>query len=91
MSPPLVCIPNPLLQRNLQMKPELLIPGFDEVTHQPVEKTRTEWQALMAQAIAAGGRRRVEKGETFIHGPDALLIAYIYANVPAPKPTREAP
>ena len=61
------------------------IPGFDEITRQPVERTRAEWQALIAKTIAAGGRRRFEKGETFIHGRDALLIAEIFANVPAPE------
>lgn len=73
------------------MKGKRLIPGFDEIIQKPVEKTRAEWQALIAQTIAAGGRRRFEKGETFIHGRDALLIAEIYANVPAPKTTAETP
>lgn len=57
--------------------------GFDYTTGQPTEHTRAQWQALMAAAIAAGGRRRVENGETFIHGKDARIVAEIYTNVPA--------
>ena len=46
--------------------------------------TRTEWQALMARYLSAGGRRRVEDGETFIHAKGGALVAEIYANIPAP-------
>lgn len=56
--------------------------GFDYVLGKPVQRTRAEWQALMATAIKEGGRRRVESGETFIHGPDARIRAEVYANVP---------
>lgn len=62
-----------------------LIPGYDYTTQKPIEASRTEWQQRIAAAIKAGGRRRFEKGETYIHGRDALLIAEIYANVRAPK------
>jgi hypothetical protein len=63
-----------------------LIDGFDYRTHQPVSLTREAWQAEITSAIRAGGRRRVENGETFLHGPNARLIAEIYARVPAPTP-----
>ena len=46
--------------------------------------TRQEWQARMGKVLAAGGRRRVENGETFVHGPDGKLELEIYANVAAP-------
>lgn len=71
-----------------------LIQGFDETTGQLVEATFAEWQARIGAAIRAGGWRRFEKGETYIHGPDALLIAEVFANVPAPvgvEPLRKRP
>lgn len=55
--------------------------GFDYRLGHSVERSRKEWQALMAQTIAAGGHRRVADGETFIHGKDARIIAEIYSNV----------
>lgn len=61
-----------------------LLEGYDYTTGQPVSLTRQEWQARIATAIADGGRRRVEDGETFIHGPNARIVAEAYANVPAP-------
>jgi hypothetical protein len=55
--------------------------------HRPVKLTRKEWQDRIAKAIAEGGRRRVEDGETFIHAPapNPVITAEIYANIPAPK------
>ena len=64
-----------------------LIEGFDYTTHQRVELTRQQWQAQIATAVAAGGRRRVEGGETFIHGAGARIIAEAYANIPAKNPS----
>lgn len=66
------------------MRRSKLIQGFDETTGKLVEATFEEWQARIGAAIRAGGWRRFEKGETYIHGPDALLIAEVFANVPAP-------
>jgi hypothetical protein len=47
------------------------IDGFDYVTQKPVSLTRKEWINRIADAQKCGGRRRVEQGETFIHGPGA--------------------
>jgi hypothetical protein len=60
-----------------------LIDGFDYRTHQPVSLTRQAWQAQIATAIRTGGRLRVESGETFIHGPNARIVAEIYARIEA--------
>lgn len=57
------------------------IPGFDYRTGKPVERTRAEWRDELAAAVRNGGRRRHEAGETFIHGPDARIVAEIYGNV----------
>lgn len=67
------------------MRRPKLIQGFDETTGQLVEATFAEWQDRIGAAIRAGGWRRFEAGETYIHGPDALLIAEVFANVPAPE------
>lgn len=60
------------------------IAGFDYVLQMPVERSRAEWRAFLAAALADGGKRRVADGETFIHGPDARIRAEVYANLPAP-------
>jgi hypothetical protein len=65
-----------------------LIRGFDYRTRQEVARPVAEWQEEIRRAVKDGGRRRVEDGETFIHGPDALIRAEIYANVPAPTGER---
>ena len=51
--------------------------------YRQIEQTRAEWQRLMGAAIDAGGRRRAEGGETFIHMADGWLLAEIYEIVPA--------
>ena len=56
----------------------------------PVAMTRTEWQALMVTHLSNGGRRRVEEGETMIHARDGLMVAEIYANIPAPRGAQRA-
>lgn len=55
------------------------VPAFAQVW-----RTRSEWQEIIAEEIKAGGSRRVEYGETFIHGKNGILRHEIYANVPAP-------
>ena len=59
------------------------IPGHCYETHADVSWTRAEWQDRMRRVIQAGGRRRVENGETFIHIHGGKLNSEIYANVPA--------
>ena len=67
-----------------------LIPGFTYTpTRREAEWTREEWQKRIAAALADGGFRRVEHGETFIHGADGLIQAEIYANVSARKEERD--
>jgi hypothetical protein len=41
--------------------------------YRQIEQTRAEWQRLMGDVIAAGGTRRAEAGETFIHGQGGYL------------------
>lgn len=57
------------------------IDGYCYATHAPVSLTRQEWQARIIKATRAGGWRRVEDGETFIHLKGGKLTAEIYANV----------
>jgi len=57
--------------------------GFDYRLGRSVERARAEWRELLRTTIAAGGRRRVEAGETFIHGADGKIVAEIYSNVTA--------
>jgi hypothetical protein len=51
--------------------------GFDLV-----EKTRADWQELMATESANGGWRRAEDGDTFIHGADGRIVAEVWEIVP---------
>jgi predicted P-loop ATPase/GTPase len=60
------------------------VKGFCYVTHTAMEESRAYWQQRMREALKAGGRRRVENGETFIHQRGGRLVAEVYANVPAP-------
>lgn len=73
-----------------------LISGFDYRSQQPVRKTRKQWRAEVKSALDAGGKRRVENGETFISIPvtenlgapfgkvaTQVLAIEIYSNVPA--------
>ena len=62
-----------------------LIEGFDYTAHEPISLTRADWQTRIANTVDAGGRRRAEGGETFIHGPNGRLTAEIYAIVSVPK------
>ena len=66
-----------------------IIEGYDYKQHEAVARTAEEWQTLMAEAIKAGGRRRVEAGETYIHSPGGHIVAEIYANVPAPTGSQQ--
>lgn len=59
-----------------------LIDGFDYRTGQAVQKSRADWRDALAQVVNAGGRRRVDGGETFAHGKDGLLLFEVYAVVP---------
>lgn len=63
-----------------------MIEGWDYRTHTVVRKTRQEWQATIAELVKAGGRRRVEHGETFVHNPQGRIAVEIYARIPEPKP-----
>lgn len=48
-----------------------------------VSTSREQWIQLLQQVIAAGGKRRVEKGETFAHDAHGRLLFEVYANIPA--------
>lgn len=58
------------------------LPSFNQVA-----RTKHEWQELLRAALKAGGQRRVENNETFIHGPGGLLRHEVYANIPEPSET----
>jgi hypothetical protein len=59
------------------------IKGFDYERYATVELTRAEWQARIAEAIKAGGFRRVIYGDTYVHACGGQIKAEIYADVPA--------
>lgn len=50
--------------------------------YRQIEQTRAEWQRLMSDVVAEGGRRRAEGGETFIQASGGILVAEIYEIVP---------
>jgi hypothetical protein len=60
------------------------IKGFDYERYATVELTRDEWQERIAEAIKAGGFRRVMYGDTYVHACGGRIKAEIYADVPAP-------
>jgi hypothetical protein len=60
------------------------IKGFDYERYTTVELTCAEWQERIAEAIKAGGFRRVMYGDTYIHACGGRIKAEIYTNVPAP-------
>jgi hypothetical protein len=59
------------------------IKGFDYERYATVELTRAEWQERIAEAIQAGGFRRVIYGDTYVHACGGRIKAEIYADVPA--------
>jgi hypothetical protein len=61
-----------------------LIKGFDYEAYAIVELTRAQWQERIAEAVKAGGFRRVMYGDTYVHACGGQLKAEIYTNVPAP-------
>jgi hypothetical protein len=59
-----------------------VLKGFDyKTTNKPCQYTLAEWQDILAKVLKAGGRRRAEFGETFLHGPDGILQYEIYATI----------
>lgn len=64
------------------MRNDRKIKGAIYSPYRQIEQTRAEWQRLMSDAIAAGGKRRAEGGETFIHGNGGHLVGEIYEIVP---------
>lgn len=57
------------------------VQGFDYRTQQACTRPAGEWSADLARVIAAGGRRRVEHGETFAHDARGLIVFEVYGNV----------
>lgn len=55
--------------------------GFDYRLNKQVTRSRVEWRAELQKVIKAGGRRRIEHGETFGHEKGSLIAFEIYANV----------
>jgi len=66
------------------------IKGFDYDTHEIVELTRAEWQERIADAIEAGGFRRIVYGDTYVHACCGRLMAEIYTDVPTPSQAQAA-
>lgn len=60
------------------------IPGFDYRLQIPVAHSRQEWVAQLQTAA----HRRVEKGETFAHDANGVLMFEVYANIQT-SPTDE--
>ena len=44
--------------------------------------TKEEFQKLMRDAVKAGGHRRAEKGDTFIHDKNWNILYEIWAVIP---------
>jgi hypothetical protein len=61
------------------------IKGFDYDSYATVELTRAQWQERVAEAIKAGGFRRVVYGDTYVHACGGQLKVEIYSIVPAPS------
>ena len=61
------------------------IKGFDYDSYATVELTRAQWQERVAEAIKAGGFRRVIYGDTYVHACGGQLKVEIYSIVPAPS------
>jgi hypothetical protein len=62
----------------------LYIEGWDYVSMTKVSHTRATWLELLDHTVALGGRRRVEKGETFAHDAMGSIRFEVYANISAP-------
>lgn len=60
------------------------INGFDYKTGKATAETLSEWRSRMAPILKDGGKRRVEKGETFVHDRNGVMVFEVYANI-APK------
>ena len=62
------------------------IHGADYVpSYRQLARTKHEWQQLLRDALKAGGTRRVENNETFIHNRFGFLLHEVYANIPEPQ------
>jgi hypothetical protein len=57
------------------------IKGFDYTSQQKVTQSRKDWVLLFEKALQAGGRRRVDHGETFAHDEHGRLLFEAYANI----------
>lgn len=57
------------------------IEGFDYRVQQPSKRPTQEWKAHLREVIEAGGRRRVENGETFAHDAKGVIVFEIYGRV----------
>jgi hypothetical protein len=58
------------------------IKGFDYRTGLEVQKLSRAWRADMIAVVAEGGYRRVENGETFVHGKDGRIAFEVYGYLP---------
>lgn len=60
------------------------VAGFDYCAKIGGTRTMADWQEHMRKALEAGGYRRVENGETFVHDAKGKLLFEIYSNVRLP-------
>lgn len=58
-----------------------LIEGFDYIADKPVKLPLNEVRRIIRNAVEAGGFRRVEHGETFLHDKTSKVIFEFYSNV----------
>lgn len=66
-------------------KTTMKLNGFDYRSGTECAQDSREWRGQMAEALANGGFRRVENGETFVHGSDGTIQFEVYGYLPAPK------
>lgn len=67
--------------RRTVMGQKKVLHGFDYRLQKQVERSRNEWREELRREVSAGGRRRVEDGETFGHNSRGLIDFEIYGNV----------
>lgn len=58
--------------------------GYDYTTGQELSRESREWKGQMATALAEGGFRRVEHGETFVHSRSGAILFEVYGYLAKP-------
>lgn len=61
------------------------IDGFDYLAGTSVRLTTTQVKQIIRVIVEAGGFRRVENGETFLHDKSGKIVYEFYSNVNVTK------